>query len=68
MQREESAAKSNVQVQDVFYLPVLRQLTLSLFSDTETTCTEVDIKIKGQALRKGRQNIAIAKVVVGLRG
>jgi len=29
----------------LFILQVLRELTLSLFTDTEVTCTGVDIKI-----------------------
>ena len=50
----------------LFILQVLRELTLPLVTDTETTCTEVDIKIKGQALRKEPQNIAIAKGRCGI--
>ena len=47
-------------------LQVLRELTLPLLTDTETTCTEMDIKIKRQALGKGPQNIAIAKGSCGI--
>jgi len=45
----------------LFILQVLRELTLPLLTDTEITCTGVDIKILRQALRKGPQKIAIAK-------
>jgi len=38
----------------------LRDVTLPLLTDTEITCTGVDIKIQVQVLRKGLQNIAIA--------
>ena len=47
-------------------LQVLRELTLLLLTDTEITCTEVHIEILGQALRKGLQNIAIAKGRCGI--
>jgi len=47
-------------------LQVLRELTLLLLTDTEITCTEVHIKILGQALRKRLQNIAIAKGRCGI--
>jgi len=50
----------------LFILQVLRELTLPLLTDTEITCTEVDIKIKGQALRKGSQNIATGKGSCGI--
>jgi len=44
MQREESAAKSDVSSKMLFVLQVLRELTLPLLTDTEITCTGVDIK------------------------
>jgi len=50
----------------LFLLQVLRELTLTLLTDTEISCTGVDIKISGQALRKGPQNIAIAKGRCGI--
>jgi len=46
---------------------VLRELTLPLLADTDTTCTEVNIKIRGQVLRKGPQNIVIAKDRCGIK-
>jgi len=45
MQREESAAKPYVSNKMLFILQVLREWTLPLLTDTETTCTEVDITI-----------------------
>jgi len=66
LQREESAAKSNVGSKMLFILQGLRELTLPLLTDTETTCTGVDNKIEGQALRKGPQNIAIVKGRCGI--
>jgi len=50
----------------LFIFQVLSELTLPLLIDTETTCTEVDSKIKGQVLRKRPQNIAIAKGSCGI--
>ena len=50
----------------LFILQVRREWTLPLLTDTEITCTRVDIKIYGQALRKGPQNIAIAKGRCGI--
>jgi len=50
----------------LFILLVQRDLTMSSFADTEITCMEVDIKIQGKALRKGPQNIAIAKGRCGI--
>jgi len=44
MQREESAAKSDLSSKMLFVLQVLRELTLPLLTDTEITCTGVDIK------------------------
>jgi len=44
-----------------FILHVLRELTLPVLTDTEISCTGVDIKILGQALINGPQDIAIAK-------
>jgi len=66
MQREESAAKSDVSSKMLFVLQVLRELTLPLLTDTEITCAGVDIKIEGQSFRKGPQNIAIAKGRCGI--
>jgi len=45
LQREESAAKSNVSSKILFILQMLRELTLPLLTDTEISCTGVDIKI-----------------------
>jgi len=50
----------------LFILQGLRELTLPLLTDTEITCTGVDFKNLGQALRKGLQNIAIAKGRYGI--
>jgi len=50
----------------LFILQVLRELTLPLLTDTEISCTGVDIKILGQALIKGPQNIAITKGRCGI--
>jgi len=44
----------------------LRELTLPLLTDTKISCTWVDIKNSGKALRKGLQNIAIAKGRCGI--
>jgi len=44
MQREDSTAKSNVSSKMLFILQVLRELTLPLLTDTEITCTGLDIK------------------------
>jgi len=43
------------------------ELTLPLLTDTEITCTGVDIKIEGHALRKGPRKSPLRKVDVGLR-
>jgi len=45
---------------------VLRELTLPSLTDTEITCTVVDIKIWGQAFIKRPQNISIAKGICGI--
>jgi len=50
----------------LFILQVLRELTLPLLTDTEITCTGVDIKSFEQALRQWPQNIAIAKGRCGI--
>jgi len=45
MQREESAAKSNVSSKMLSIFLGLSELTLSLLKDTEITCTGGHIKI-----------------------
>jgi len=45
LQREESAAKSNVSSKMLFILQVVRELTLPLITDAEITCTGTDIII-----------------------
>jgi len=45
LQREESAAKCNVGSKMLFILQGLREVTLPLLTDTEITCTGVDIKM-----------------------
>ena len=49
-----------------FILQVLKELTMPLLTDTEVTCTGVDIKGEGHALRKGPQNIAVVKGRCGI--
>ena len=50
----------------LFILQELSEVTLPLLIDTEITCIGMDIKIQGQARRKGLQNIAIAKGRCGI--
>ena len=50
----------------LFILRVLREWTLPLLTDAKISCTGVDIKIYGQALIKGSQDIAIAKGRCGI--
>jgi len=52
----------------IFILQGLRELTLPLLTDTEISCTWVDIKISGKALRKGSKTLPLRKLDVGLRG
>jgi len=62
----EMSPDRNGQTEKSCSVQVLRELTLPLLADNEITCTGMYIKIYGQAVRKGPQNIAIAKGRCGI--
>jgi len=65
LQRKESTTKSNVSSKMLFILQGLRELTLPLLTDTEITCTGVDM---GKLSERGSKTSLLRKVDVGLRG